>query len=137
MQLVINTKGTLLCRRGDRFLIRGQNNQTHEFSAKKIHSIVIATGVRRTSNIIQLAAEHNIDIVFLDSSGFPNSRTRISFPSKKHGGDRRATLLCAVFDFRVLQSQLFQFVLQRFDLALLFRDFVFQFLNPKCGIATQ
>ncbi len=73
MQLVINTRGSLLRRRGDRIEIR-REGISHEFSATKIHSIIIATGVRFTSNVIHLASDHNIDIVFLDSTGNPTSR---------------------------------------------------------------
>ena len=73
MQLVINTRGTLLRRRGERFLIKAET-KSHEFSAQKIHSIVVATGVRLTSDAIQLAVDHNIDIVFLNSEGDPTSR---------------------------------------------------------------
>ena len=73
MQLVINTKGALLRRRGERFEIRS-GERTHEFAARKIQSIVIATGVRLTSDAIQLAAESNVDIVFLNSAGDPTSR---------------------------------------------------------------
>ena len=73
MQLFINTRGSLLKRKGERFEIRA-SEQSHEFAAEKIHSIVVATSVRLTSNAIQLANEKNVDIVFLDSKGFPNSR---------------------------------------------------------------
>ena len=73
MQLVINTRGTLLRRRGERFSINA-GTQSHEFSAKKLHSIVVSTGIRLTSDAIQLAVDHNIDIVFLDSQGNPSSR---------------------------------------------------------------
>lgn len=73
MQLFINTRGTLLRRTGERVLIE-RDGIKHEFAAQKIHSIVIATGVRITSDLIQLATENHVDIVFLDKRGDPTSR---------------------------------------------------------------
>jgi CRISPR-associated protein Cas1 len=75
MQLFINTFGTSLRRKGDRFCIRkkGQDGPV-EVAAQKVQSIVIATGVHLSSNAIHLATEHNIDIVFLDKSGHPSAR---------------------------------------------------------------
>ena len=82
MQLYINTKGTSVNKRAERFLLRvpSANDSkekswcSHEFSAKKIESILIGTGVQVTSDSINLAIENNIDIVFLDGTGFPTSR---------------------------------------------------------------
>ena len=73
MQLVINTRRTSLRRKGDRFLIKSGDKQV-AFSAQKVQSIVIATGVHFSSDVIHLAAEHNVDVVFLDRSGQPISR---------------------------------------------------------------
>jgi len=75
MQLIINTFGTSLRRQGDRLLVkRKDSDRPVEISAHKIQSIIIATGVHFSSNVIHLAGEHNIDIVFLDKSGRPTSR---------------------------------------------------------------
>lgn len=73
MQLVINTRASLLHRRGNRFVI-SNNGKSHEFAASKLTSIVIATSVRLTSNAIELATQNNVDIVFLDSKGSPTAR---------------------------------------------------------------
>jgi len=73
MQLFINTRGTSLRRRMERFLIR-RDGSTHEFAAAKVTSIVIATGVHFTSDVVQLANQHNVDLVFLDKSGMPTAR---------------------------------------------------------------
>jgi len=73
MQLVVNTRGSLLRRRGNRFII-SREGASHEFAATKIQSIVIATSVRLTSNAIELATESNVDIVFLNSRGSPTAR---------------------------------------------------------------
>lgn len=73
MQLVINSRGTSLRRRKERFLIR-REGVTHEFAATKVTSIVVATGVHFTSDVVQLANQYNVDIVFLDKSGMPTAR---------------------------------------------------------------
>lgn len=73
MQLVINTRGTSLRRRKERFLIRRDGN-SHEFAASKVNSIVVATGVHFTSDVVQLANQQNVDLIFLDKSGMPTAR---------------------------------------------------------------
>ena len=73
MQLFINTRGCLLKKRGDRFLVKTAD-KSHEFSAKKLSTIVVATSVCITSDVIQLSVENNIPIVFLNKSGEPQSR---------------------------------------------------------------
>ena len=74
MQLVINTRGTSLRRRGERFVLKPGENPQIELAASKVSSIVIATGVHLSSNALHLAAERNIDVVFLDPTGQPISR---------------------------------------------------------------
>lgn len=73
MQLVINTRGTSLRRRGERFLIR-QGERSIQFAASKVTSIVVSTAAFFSSDVIQLAHQHNVDIVFLDKSGSPTAR---------------------------------------------------------------
>lgn len=73
MQLVINTRGSSLRRKGERFLIKREENQVG-FSAHKVQTIVIATAVHFSSDAIQLACEHNIDVVFLNKMGDPTAR---------------------------------------------------------------
>lgn len=75
MQLIINTFGTSLRRKGERLVIKSPSvERPIEISAHKVESLVIATGVHLSSNLVHLAAEHNIDIVFLDKSGHPTAR---------------------------------------------------------------
>lgn len=45
-----------------------------EIAACKIQSIVVASSIHLTSSAIELATQHNIDVCFLDKSGFPFSR---------------------------------------------------------------
>ena len=73
MQLVLNTFGAALRRQGDRFLIRAGSREAG-FSAHKVQSILVTTGVSLTSDALQLAAEHNVDVVFLDKAGSPYGR---------------------------------------------------------------
>ena len=73
MQLFLNTRGSLLKKRGERFVI-SVNDTTHEFSSQKLSSIVVSTSVCLTSDAIELANQNNIDIVFLNSAGVPTSR---------------------------------------------------------------
>jgi hypothetical protein len=75
MQLIINTFGTSLRRKGERLIIKSPASpRPVEISAHKVQSLVIATGVHLSSNVVHLASEHNIDIVFLDKSGHPTAR---------------------------------------------------------------
>lgn len=73
MQLFINTRGSFLQKRGERFVVKS-DGKTHEFSARKLHSLLIGTSVCLTSDSIQLANENNIDVVFLDRKGHPEAR---------------------------------------------------------------
>lgn len=73
MQLVINTYGSSLRRKGDRFIVKAGEREI-AFSAQKVQSIVIATGAHFSSNVVELASQHNVDIVFLDKQGNPTAR---------------------------------------------------------------
>lgn len=73
MQLVINTFGASLRRKGDRFVIRAGPNRV-AVSAHKVRTILIATAVQVSSDAIVLAIAHNIDIVFLEKTGEPIAR---------------------------------------------------------------
>ena len=73
MQLVINTYGAYLSRRGELFLVK-VNGQSTEISARKVRSILISTGAAFSSDAVQLAVEKNIDILFLDKYGDPFGR---------------------------------------------------------------
>ena len=48
--------------------------QKHHFSAKKLESIVLATGTALSSDAVKLAIMNNIDIVFIDWDGRPLGR---------------------------------------------------------------
>jgi CRISPR-associated protein Cas1 len=73
MQLVVNTFGASLRRKGDLFQVRAGDRRL-VVSAHKVQSILVATGVALSSDVLKLAAEHNIDVVFLDRFGDPYGR---------------------------------------------------------------
>ncbi len=79
MQLVINTYGSYLRKKGDCFLIRctpeGETEErTFEVSSKKVSSIMITTSAYISTDAIKLAMDNNIDLIFLDEYGNPYGR---------------------------------------------------------------
>ena len=79
MQLVINTYGSYLRKNGDCFLIKctpeGESKErVSEISARKVDSIMITTSAYLSTDAIKLAADKNIDLVFLDKFGNPYGR---------------------------------------------------------------
>jgi CRISPR-associated protein Cas1 len=73
MQLVINTFGASLRKQGDRFLVQAGQKQ-FAVSAHKVQSILITTGAHLSTDAIELASAHNIDLVFLSKYGEPFAR---------------------------------------------------------------
>ncbi|MBC8179811.1 CRISPR-associated endonuclease Cas1 [candidate division KSB1 bacterium] len=73
MQLVINTYGTYLHKVGDCFEIKADKKK-HQISVHKVDSILVSTGASFSSDAIELAMQHNIDVVFLDCFGNPYGR---------------------------------------------------------------
>ena len=68
MQLILNTFGTSLRKQDGMFLIMA-NEKKALLSPEKVDSILLATGVHLSTDVIRLAIEHHIDIVLLDSVG--------------------------------------------------------------------
>jgi CRISPR-associated protein Cas1 len=73
MQLVINSYGASLHRLGELFQIKVDGRDV-KVAAQKVRSLLITTGAHFSSDTIQLALEHNIDIVILDKFGHPSGR---------------------------------------------------------------
>jgi CRISP-associated protein Cas1 len=73
MQLVINTFGASLRRKGERFIIRAGSKKLTA-SAHKVQSILITTAVFLSSDAIALAVANKVDIVFLEKTGDPIAR---------------------------------------------------------------
>jgi CRISPR-associated protein Cas1 len=73
VQLVINTFGASLRKQGERFVVKAGDKEL-AVSAHKVRSILVTTGVLLSSDAIELASAHNIDLVFLDQHGDPFAR---------------------------------------------------------------
>lgn len=73
MQLIINTYGSYLHKKGERFKIKNED-KVFEVSAKKVDSILITTGATISTDAIEFAMKNNVDIVFLDYFGDPYGR---------------------------------------------------------------
>lgn len=73
MQLIINTYGSYLQKNGDCFKVK-TDDKVFEVSCKKISSILISTAAYITTDAIKLAADNNIDIIFIDEFGDPYGR---------------------------------------------------------------
>src|SRR4051794_18321281 len=73
MQLVINTFGASLRKQGEQFLVQA-DGQRLTVSAHKVRSVVLATAVHLTTDALQLALAHNVDIILLDGNGEPQGR---------------------------------------------------------------
>ncbi|MDZ7267100.1 MAG: CRISPR-associated endonuclease Cas1 [candidate division KSB1 bacterium] len=73
MQLVLNTPGAYLRVRDGCFHIKVED-ESRLLSPKKVESILISSAVKLSSAALQMAVEHNIDVVFLDKHGNPFGR---------------------------------------------------------------
>jgi CRISPR-associated protein Cas1 len=73
MQLVINSYGASLHRLGELFQIKVDGRDV-KVAAQKVRSLLITTGAHFSSDTIQLALEHNIDVIILDKFGHPSGR---------------------------------------------------------------
>lgn len=73
MQLVINSYGSYLRKSGECFVVK-RDDKSLEIAAKKVSSILIATGAYITTDAIKLAIDNNIDILFIDFNGDPYAR---------------------------------------------------------------
>ncbi|NLI75617.1 MAG: CRISPR-associated endonuclease Cas1 [Candidatus Riflebacteria bacterium] len=73
MQLIINSLGTGLRVQDGCFLVTlGERKEA--IAPRKVSSIFITTGVNLTTDALQLAVEHNIDVVLLNRFGDPYGR---------------------------------------------------------------
>lgn len=78
MQLHINTRGAYLHIKDQLFEVRikDEDGQTtkHHFAAQKVKTIILATSAALSTDAVQLAVTHNIDIVFVNYDGRPYGR---------------------------------------------------------------
>jgi CRISP-associated protein Cas1 len=73
VQLVINTLGSSLRKQGEQFLVQA-GKQRLAVSAHKVQSIVLTTAVHLTTDALELAIVHNIDVLLLNQYGDPLGR---------------------------------------------------------------
>jgi len=73
MELIFTTPGTYLNVKDGLFAISSDNKKT-TISPAKVERIILTTEAVITTAVIQLTAEHNIDLVILDRSGEPVGR---------------------------------------------------------------
>ena len=73
MQLVLNTYGSYLHKKGECFEIKVEGKK-FEVSARKVESIMITTSAYISTDAIKHAMDNNIDIIFLDHFGDPYGR---------------------------------------------------------------
>lgn len=73
MELHLNTFGSALRKKDDMFEIYVDEKKM-KISPQKVSSIIISNAVQISSDAIQLAMEHNIDVVMLDKYGDPYAR---------------------------------------------------------------
>ena len=73
MQLIINTFGASLRKQGERFLVKAKDREL-AVSVHKVQSILITTGAHLTTDAIELAVAHNVDLIFLGQDGEPYAR---------------------------------------------------------------
>lgn len=83
MDLLINTYGTRIRSRGERIALTFPNNsETKEYPARRLEKIIILRPSSISTGAVQLALEHDIDIVYLGAFGKPVGRI---FPSHPKG----------------------------------------------------
>src|SRR4051794_19214855 len=73
VQLIINTFGASLRKQGEQFIVTAGEKKL-ALSAHKVQSILVTTSVHLTTDAIELALAHNIDLVLLDRQGEPLGR---------------------------------------------------------------
>ena len=77
MELYLNTPGTYLHVKDQLFEVKVKKDgveQKHHFAAKKIKTIILATRAALSTDAVQLALMHNVDIVFVQHDGHPFGR---------------------------------------------------------------
>ena len=83
MDLIINTFGTRIRSSGERVVLKFPGSNTKkEYPIRRLEKIIILRPSSISTNAVQLALEHDIDIVYLGSFGKPVGRI---FPSSPRG----------------------------------------------------
>jgi CRISP-associated protein Cas1 len=80
MEITVNTYGAYLHVKDDMFEVRLKDAnapngiRTEQRTAHKVRTIILADGTMLSSAAVKLALKNNIDIVFVESDGFPYGR---------------------------------------------------------------
>lgn len=74
MKLVIDDYVAFLGRQSERFIVKRKDKPDEEFPSNKVTQIIVGRASSISRSAISLAAEHGIDIVFIDWKGYPVSR---------------------------------------------------------------
>ena len=82
MDLLINAYGTRIRSRGERIVLAFPDGKKQEYPARRVEKIIILRPSSISTGAVQLALEHDIDIVYLGSFGKPIGRI---FPSHPKG----------------------------------------------------
>ncbi len=77
MQIIINSPGSMIKQKDEIFRFQNKENRL-DISPMKIESIIISNKAMVTTQAINLALDHNIDMIFLDPFGFPTGRVWFS-----------------------------------------------------------
>ncbi|MBU0992180.1 MAG: CRISPR-associated endonuclease Cas1 [Proteobacteria bacterium] len=77
MQLVINSPGTYLSQKDEIFRLK-QGEKRLDVSPLKVESIILTNKALITTKAVQMALEHNVDLIFLDDFGDPLGRVWFS-----------------------------------------------------------
>ena len=77
MQLVINTPGVLIKQKDECIQLK-QGDRVFDISPLKVESIIISNKALISTQVINMAMKHNIDIIFLDEHGDPAGRVWLS-----------------------------------------------------------
>lgn len=93
IDLVIDTFGAVIRRRGERFVIFGNDRET-EIAADGIRQILLTSAVVVTTAAMELALTRQIDIVLIGKSGSPVGRIVPCAPSGPVRTRRNQVLVC-------------------------------------------
>ncbi len=81
MDLLINTFGTRIRSSGERIILNFPEKGKKQYSIRRLDKIIILRPSSISTNAVQLALEHDIDIVYLGSFGKPVGRILPSHPA--------------------------------------------------------
>ena len=95
MELVLNSFGSFLGKKGERLVVKRRDQDPVEIPAEHVSDILVTTqGASLSSDAIRLAMAHQVNITFLSPSGEPYAKV-VPPDSFKRAALRRQQLLAA------------------------------------------